>query len=371
MTSVISMPKNQRLTQPWWRRLVNFFKKPVVYHSCFWICYFLFNVLRWGGYHSDYAYALKANIIEFPLHMLLAYSNMYYFIPKLIPKKIAQYILIMTAGVGLVVLGRLVLESTFSVYPDTPPFIGFMYVLELAVGEIYVQAFIATFKFLLDWGKNQKRTRQLERRNYETELAFLRSQIQPHFFFNTLNNLYSLTLDKSDLAPETVLKLSELMSYVIYDGKQKKVHVSKEVGYIQNYLDLERLRFGDKLNTEFRISGDINDQQITPLILLPFIENSFKHGAGDGMKVIDINILLAVEEHQLTFTVRNKKSNQIHTKASDPYRHIGHNGVGVENIKRRLKLIYGDEYQLNLKDEQDRYTVTLRIPTYENKMSHS
>jgi sensor histidine kinase YesM len=371
MSTVAPNPLSTAPGIPWWRPLADFFKNPVVYHTCFWVCYFAFNVLRWGSYHDDYAYAIKANLIEFPLHMALAYSNMYYFIPKLIPKKIGTYLLVMTVGVGLVVLGRMFFESTFNVYPDAPPYIGFMYVLELAVGEIYVQAFIATFKFLLDWGKNQKRTRKLEKRNYQTELAFLRSQIQPHFFFNTLNNLYSLTLDKSDLAPETVLKLSELMSYVIYDGKQKKVHVSKEVSYIQNYLDLERLRFGDKLDTEFRISGDITNQQITPLLLLPFIENSFKHGAGDNMNTIEITILLTVEEHQLTFMVQNKKADNISSKSSDPYRHIGHNGVGVENIKRRLKLIYGDEYQLNIKDEPERYTVTLSIPTYENTLSYS
>ncbi len=354
----------------WWRLVMRYLKRPVVYHTLFWVCYFLFNVLRWGSYHNDYLYALKANLIEFPMHMALAYWNIYYLIPKLLPKRYLSYILMIVAGVAAAVAMRLILENTFQVFPADPPAIGYPYILELTIGEIYVQAFIAMFKFLLDWGKNQKRTRELEKQSFETELAFLRSQIQPHFFFNTLNNLYSLTLDKSDLAPETVLKLSELMSYVIYEGKQKKVHVSKEAQYIQNYLDLERLRFGDKLHTEFRVTGDMKNQKITPLLLLPFIENSFKHGAMDSMKRIEVSIKLSLEEHFLTFTVQNMKSDKLDAR-SNTYQHIGHNGVGVENIKRRLKLIYGEDYHLTILDEAQKYTVTLKIPTYENAMSNN
>ena len=361
---------NQDLNFPWYFRWWQVMKQPVVYHSLFWVCYFLFNVLRWGGYHNDFVYALKANLIEFPLHMALAYWNIYYLIPKLLPKKYLTYLALAISGVAIVVTLRVLLENFFQVYPSNPPYIGYAYLLELTIGEIYVQAFIAMFKFLLDWGKNQKRNRELEKQSFETELAFLRSQIQPHFFFNTLNNLYSLTLDKSDLAPETVLKLSELMSYVIYEGKQKRVHVSKEAQYIQNYLDLERLRFGDKLHTEFRITGDIKNQKITPLLLLPFIENSFKHGAMDSMKRIEVNIKLSVEEHHLTFTVQNMKSDKVDAR-SNTYQHIGHNGVGVENIKRRLKLIYGEDYHLHIHDEPHQYTVTLKIPTYENTMSYN
>jgi len=213
--------------------------------------------------------------------------------------------------------------------------------------------------------------RRLEKNNFETELNFLRSQVQPHFFFNTLNNLYSLTLDKSDLAPETVLKLSDLMSYVIYDGKQKKVHLSKEISYIQNYLELEKLRFGNKLKTRLEIKGQVADQKMAPLLLLPFIENSFKHGVGDGMDDININIELDVSQREIVFKVRNRKFDHLSAPAPNPYHHIGYNGVGIENIKRRLELIYGTNYHLEIKDDNNNYTVTLKIPTYENTLSDS
>ncbi len=352
------------------RKILNYLRQPVVYHSLFWTLYFIFNVIRWGSYNQEYLSAFYQNLIEFPLHIGLAYLNIYYLIPRLLPKKYLQYIFYITFGILLAVAGRLFLENTLGLDPPGP-FSDYQYVLELVIGEVYVQGLITALKLLLDWTKNQKRMRALEKSNFETELDFLRSQVQPHFFFNTLNNLYSLTLDKSDLAPDTVLKLSKLMSYVIYDGKQKKVHLSKEISYIQNFLDLEKLRFGNRLNTTFEVKGLINNQQVAPLLLLPFIENSFKHGAGDGIEEIKINIGLEVNGDDLIFTVQNRKYEKLKAPAPDPYHHIGHNGIGIENIKRRLELIYGKQFQLDIKDDPDKYTVTLKIPTYENTLSNS
>ncbi len=352
-------------------QILSYIKQPIVYHSLFWISYFIFNVIRWGSYNQDYLHAFYHNLIEFPMHMGLAYLNIYYLIPRLLPRKYFQYIFMVTIGVLLAVTGRLFLENLFPWEFTSYNLFNYQYVLELVIGEVYVQGFITTLKFLLDWGKNQKRMRALEKNNFETELDFLRSQIEPHFFFNTLNNLYSLTLDKSDKAPDTVLKLSELMSYVIYDGKQKMVPLSKEISYIQNYLDLEQLRFGNKLKTTFDIKGYINNQQVAPLLLLPFIENSFKHGSSDGLKQIKIDIGLEVNQNSLTFSVQNLKTEKSPEIALNPYHHIGHNGIGIENIKRRLDLIYGKEYQLDIKDDPGKFSVTLKIPTYENAVSNN
>jgi sensor histidine kinase YesM len=351
-------------------KLLEFIKRPVVYHGLFWMLYFTLNVFRWGGYNQDYLVAFYNNLIEFPLHIGLAYFNIYFLIPNYLPKKYFRYIGMIFLGILAVISIRFFLEGLFDIRPNST-LTDSQYLLELAIGEVYVQGFLTAFKFLLDWGRSQKKMRELEKINFETELDFLRSQVQPHFFFNTLNNLYSLTLDKSDLAPDTVLRLSELMSYVIYDGKQKKVHLSKEIGYIQNYLDLERLRFGNKLKASLEIRGQMDHHQVTPLLLLPFIENSFKHGAGDGIDEISIDIGLDIRQHEVIFSVQNKKHEKLKAPAPNPYHHIGHNGIGIENIKRRLKLIYGANYSLDIKDDPDKYTVILKIPTYENSMSNS
>jgi hypothetical protein len=177
-------------------RIIRHLNKPLIYHGLFWTLYFIFNVIRWGSYNQDYLTAFYNNLIEFPMHIGLAYLNIYYLIPKYLPKKYASYILIISAGILLAVGGRIFLENLFEISPNNSLTVN-QYILELVIGEVYVQAFFTAIVFLFDWGKNQKKMRQLERTNFKTELAFLRSQIQPHFFFNTLNNLYSLTLDKS------------------------------------------------------------------------------------------------------------------------------------------------------------------------------
>jgi len=344
---------------------LNILKKPIVYHGLFWTLYFLFNVFRWGSYNQDYLNAFYNNLIEFPMHIGLAYLNIYYLIPRYLPKRYYQYILLVSIGILLAVGGRIFLEDVFAISPNNT-LTNHQYILELVIGEVYVQGFLTAFKFLLDWGRNQKKMRELQKANYETELDFLRSQVQPHFFFNTLNNLYSLTLDKSDMAPETVLKLSELMSYVIYEGKLKKVHIAREIGYIQNYLDLERLRFGEKLKTSFDVYGQVENQMIAPLLMLPFIENSFKHGVGAGIDEISIDVRLDINPAEVIFTVSNQKFKKLNYPATGPYHHISLNGVGIKNIRRRLNLIYSNNYKLDIKDDSDKYTVTLKIPTYEN-----
>ena len=134
---------------------------------------------------------------------------------------------------------------------------------------------------------------------------------------------------------------------------------------------MEKLRFGNKLDTELEISGNVNNQEIAPLLLLPFIENSFKHGIGDGINEISIKIGIDIEPNNVVFTVWNRKYEKIKAPAPNPYHHIGHNGVGIENIKRRLELIYGSDYRLDISDNRDKFTVTLKIPTYENTLSNS
>src|SRR5262249_8589975 len=138
--------------------------------------------------------------------------------------------------------------------------------------------------------------KEKEKQYLETELNLLKSQIQPHFFFNTLNNLYSLTLKKSDLAPEIVLKLSALMSYMLYESNASLVPLTKEVSYLENYIDVEKLRFGQRLSVEFEKKGNMDQVNIPPMILILFVENSFKHGVKHNINKISITISLEVDE---------------------------------------------------------------------------
>ena len=166
-------------------------------------------------------------------------------------------------------------------YPQAlaDPFFYFPKIVKMFVA-IYPVTFVAVaIKLLKYWYANQQAQQVLTQQKLQAELKFLKTQIHPHFLFNTLNNLYALTLKKSERAPEMVLKLSELINYMLYECASDDVPLTKEVKFIRNYGDIEKMRYGDKLDIDIRVTGDVNDRKIAPLVLLPFVENCFKHGA--------------------------------------------------------------------------------------------
>ncbi|MEO9967046.1 MAG: histidine kinase [Reichenbachiella sp.] len=349
---------------------LNLAKKPIVHHTIFWLVYFTFNWIRWGSYFDDYAYSFQSNLVEFPLHIVIVYFNIYFLMPRLIPKRLTWYVILLILSTLIVSFVRIILTYLFvttDIYKESSledlSLFNFNYVAATFIGEIYVVAIGTAIKVTGDWINFKNKTTELQKVNLETELAFLKSQIQPHFFFNTLNNLYSLTLDKSNKAPYTVLKLSELMSYVIYDAKQKTVPLVNEIKHIQNYLDLEMLRYGERLNVDLEISGDIEGKVIPPVLLLPFIENSFKHGTRLIGQDIPILISLNVSDGRLTFITENNKSpGPIADNGLQTYNH----GVGLQNTKRRLKLIFEEDYSLDLIEGEEKYRTILNIPLNEN-----
>lgn len=349
---------------------MNISRLPVFYHILFWTVYFSFNFLRWGSFYEDYWFSLKSNLIEFPLHIILVYFNIFYLMPRLIPRKLGWYVFflgISTLIISFIKLWMTYLFVTTEIYIEfgqiDSNLLAFNYVLSAFIGEIYVVGITTAIQITFDWVQTKTKTKELERLNLETELDFLKSQIQPHFFFNTLNNLYSLTLSKSKRAPETVLKLSDLMSYVIYDANQKRVPLVNEIKHIQNYLDLEKLRYGDRLQIDFNVEGAIEGKKIPPVLLLPFIENSFKHGTKVSDPVIPISIKVKVEENHLIFSTKNRKADfDMMDNGLETYKH----GVGLQNTIRRLKLVFGDQYKLDIEDSEKEYEIKLKIPINED-----
>lgn len=341
-------------------------KNPVFYHVLFWLAYFAINTVRWGSYYNDYLYSIKSNAVEFPLHMAIVYFNLYVLMPRFIPKRVGLYVLSLFSGICVTILLKGVLTYQFvttDLFKESPieePLFGINYLMASFIGELYVVGVVTAIKITIDWVKYKDKTQELSKTNLETELAYLKSQIQPHFFFNTLNNLYSLTLDKSDRAPETVLKLSELMSYVIYDAREKTVSLSNEINHINNYIDLERLRFGDRLKLDFDLSGDISGVELPPIIFLPFIENCFKHGTRTRANEIPISIKVEIIDKWLYFSCKNKLSEE--PAVASKYLENENHGVGLKNTERRLKLRYGDDFDLKVSQENGDYLVKLKIP---------
>jgi sensor histidine kinase YesM len=341
---------------------------PTKYHILFWLTYFTFNVIRWGSYFNDYWYSLKSNLVEFPLHILLVYFNLYFLIPKFIlTKKYKTYIFVFIISLGLIYVIRTGLNYflvTKNIWPEaeTPQqAFTFNHIVAVTLGEVYVVALATAIKLIIDWIYERHRAENLQEMQLKTELQFLKSQIQPHFFFNTLNNLYALTIEKSDIAPSVVLKLSEIMQYVLYDVKEPKIRLFTAINYIQNYLDLERLRYGNNITTSTDIEGSIEDVMVPPLLFLPFIENCFKHGAKNNdhleVKIYFENIL----DKWLIFKVENNFV-KLETSHVNEKKH----GIGNQNVKRRLELLFPNNFELKTTILEQKYCVLLKIPINES-----
>ncbi len=223
---------------------------------------------------------------------------------------------------------------------------------------IYPVAFFAiAIKLLKYWYANQQAQQVLTQEKLQAELKFLKTQIHPHFLFNTLNNLYALTLKKSDKAPEMVLKLSELINYMLYECKSDQVPLSKEIKFIRNYVDIEKMRYGDKLDVDLKITGNIGERKIAPLILLPFVENSFKHGASENLSQSWVKISVDSHTDHLIIKVENSKSGENGQN--------GDAGIGIQNVRRRLDLLYNGKHELKIINGEETFLVVLSINTEE------
>ena len=201
----------------------------------------------------------------------------------------------------------------------------------------------------------QKELLEKEKQKAEVELKALKAQINPHFFFNTLNSIYSMALDKDDRLPATVLQLADLMRYFLYESKDNFLLLEKELAVVNNYIALQRIRSNEQLQVEIKKEGEVRDQKIAPLLLITFLENAFKHGAKGSSGNAFIRLLIQVQKNQLNFTVENNKGivDEVETTA--------YKGVGLENVKRQLELLYPGKHVLNIKNLDDRFVVQFQL----------
>lgn len=328
-----------------------------VYHALFWIVLLVIMVAL--GYENvhDLSFVVGNELVSLVFHIAVVYFNLFYLIPRYLAKNVLLYLsLLLLTCMVVTPIRMLVLYLKFS----GMPYYQDQLVREqgmLLLGSFLVGLLSTVFRVITDWWRYQREKQKLMTQTIQTELRFLKSQINPHFLFNTLNNLYALTLKKSDKAPEIVLKLSEIMRYMLYECNERRVLLSKEIQYIYNYLDLERLRQPTNADIRFTTEGKISDQMVAPLIFVPFLENSFKHGLnlhtqGGGY----VRLHLAVHRDDLEFFIENSKAERIPRQE-----HPKSGGIGLANVRQRLELLYPGSYNLIVEDEPHRYAVTLQL----------
>jgi len=333
-------------------------------HLLFWIGVWFFFVYFFSYNATDTNYVTWFSSFLLPVTMITTYFVVYFLIPKyLLTKKyilfflyciytlvISTYLILMTIFVSLIFLSNL--------NTDQMPPMSKHYVFILIL--VYLIVLIVSFVHLLSHNfKTESENKELLNKILEAqlqikdqELQYLKKQIHPHFLFNTLNTIYGFALKQSKATPGIILKLSNLLDYILYQVNKPLVSLNEEVLHIKEYIELEKIRFQDTLKVSFNAENILEEKQIAPMLLIPFVENAFKHGnLKDGF--LNINIEIILNDNELLFSIENTVKQEGTVNISS--------GIGLDNIKKRLDLIYPDTHQLDIKTKDDWFIVKLSI----------
>ncbi|MCI4670017.1 MAG: histidine kinase [Bacteroidia bacterium] len=357
--------ENNRFQHPFFETA--FFQNRIFAHLAFWVAYVGFQAFFTYTDNGVLFTPFEALLVELLLitpKLLSVYFTLYFLIPRYFLKgvywlfAIGVFFILMASGI----LNRVLVMFVFYPikFPDLPleSFWKFSRVIEYGLDILGVLLLASIIKIFKYWYEEQQNARSMIQEKLEAELKFLKGQIHPHFLFNTLNNLYALTLKKSDDAPEVVLRLSGMMDYMLYDASAPYVVLEQEIESLHNYISLERIRYGKELDIRFEVEGDISQVKIAPLLLQPFVENSFKHGVSESIEEKWIHIDVKVIEGVLYFKVENSKIPE--EKKDDAKRVSG--GIGLKNVRRRLQLLYQGQYTLDTEEKSRSFEVNLRLP---------
>lgn len=340
----------------------------IVSHFIFWFLLFISLPILAALNDGSVKKTVIASLSFLPAQLLASYFLVYYQVPKLLFKK--KYLkfgvsFLISVYVFLVIskLSNMFLSEIFAPkYFEEKSFIEILaspfHLAVVYFPSVYVFVFLMFMtKAFKDRFEERHQLEVLQKEKANTELKFLKAQTNPHFLFNTLNNLYSLTLEQSEKAPEVVLKLAGMLDYMLYQCKDPEVPLEKEIALIQDYIDLESLRYGNKLTLNFTHHLHDSNVMIAPLILISFVENAFKHGASNNLKKSIIQIELTTNQDQLYFKVFNTlpTSKQGNTKNGS------HSGIGFSNSQRQLELNYKNNYNLKSTKTDTDFQIILNI----------
>lgn len=335
-------------------------------HIVFWVVYIALNAVvvsveRHQPLEKVFWSASLTELIALPVKIALTYWIFYYLIPRYMDDRMAFGRMILYGCVGFfvaVVLYRLNLAYVYAplMRPDRP--MNWLSTRGILLGtfDIFITLGAAlSIKLLRLQAKSHDEARQLQQEKMQSELNFLRTQTNPHFLFNTLNNLYGLARKKSDLTPHAILMLSKIMRFMLYDCRAPRIPVTAEAKVIQDYIELEKLRYNERLNIHYEENIDDPHMTIAPLLMLPFVENSFKHGARTSTEEVKIGINISLKAGNLCYTVKNTAPEP----EPPPETEIGR--IGLFNVKRQLELIYPNNYVLETGWADGWYTVDMKI----------
>ena len=328
------------------------------FHVFFWLCAWFFFFFYYKRYSEVNIYTTVASLINLLVAVATVYTFNYYLIPKILLKnRLKKFIAFAFVAIVLFFYMQLLLtlllvvnllRTEYSLFPE-------MIDAMMLFFNMFFVVFIAiAIKFYKRWSEKDYREQKVQKEKVEAELQMLKTQINPHFLFNTLNSIYVLALSKSEQTANTIMKLSDLLDYILYKIDTPRIAISDEIQIIENYVELEKIRFTERVDLNFTSNLRSEDIQIPPMLILPFVENAFKHGVAKSMEKSWLKISIDETDQILEIAVSNSKSQ------NSKKRETG--GIGLLNVKKRLDILYEDRYTLDLSEGIDRFDVFLSIP---------
>jgi len=352
-------------------RFLSFHKKHRwVSHVTFWLIYLLIAVSSSkyrDGDRRTYGFEFLSDALYMSVEMLFVYALAYFVVPQFIYHKryLLSAVVFFVSGYAACVLGRVFIvkiceplegrppkafETYGEILTDIPKLLFNYFVDMMAAASIFV-----LFKFLKNQLIIEKRALQLEKEKAETELKLLKTQLNPHFLFNTLNNIYSLSFTSSPATSQAIARLADILDHILYRSNGQYVPLKAEIALVNNYIELEKLRYDERLTVNFKTEVE-HEVDIAPLILLSLVENAFKHGASDDAGAPVINIDLFANEEKLIFNISNSIAVQYNAHGG-----VSAERIGLNNLRRQLDLIYADDYVLDVTRDDKNFMVQLTI----------
>lgn len=327
-------------------------------HIIFWsfACFFYFFYYK--RYSEINSYTFGASAINLLVAIITVYTFNYHLIPNLLLKnKKKKFFAFAFVTIVMFFYIQLLLTLFLAVRQLADGYRLFPEMLDIVMlfFNLFFVVFIAiAIKFYKRWNEKDFQEQKVQKEKVEAELQMLKTQINPHFLFNTLNSIYVLAMKQSEQTANTVMKLSDILDYILYRIDTPKIDISNEKNIIKNYIDLEKIRFTNRVDIDFKTDLKSKDIQIPPMLIIPFIENAFKHGVAKSMERSWIKISIVETSEALNIVVANSiTQNNLGSKTG---------GIGLTNVKKRLNILYGEKYQLDISEKQKQYFVSLSIP---------
>ncbi|MEE9362545.1 MAG: histidine kinase [Cellulophaga sp.] len=344
-------------------------QKPYPSFFLFWVFVYLFSAGTSNWFFSSTEEIMVTYAFIVTVQFIVAYVTLFYLIPNFLNKdhkitfSLLTIILLVFAFLSCSLIRIYILEPnyplTYASYlkrlPDNSIYSRLTNIKDF-ISKVTLLTYPTVFLLAFKFHKTQKHLLKLNEQKKTAELSALKNQLNPHFLFNTLNNLHALVLNKSDQSSNVIQKLSNILDYILYRCNDNYVPLEKEIELLEDYIVLEKIRYGNRMAITFD-KKNITDAKIAPLLLLTFIENAFKHGVSQELNLATIKIKIEQLENQIVFNIENSKPSTIGNNTKK------NNAIGLQNIKKQLKLLYPDAFDLNITTNNSSFNVNLKLRT--------